>query len=76
MNLRYTFLHSMRNATRFFKLLTLVFAASLLIAIFWSKDHEAPVVVTDPETGCEYLQSWSGVISPRLNNLGQQKGCK
>lgn len=45
-----------------------------------SRDTTGLLVVTDPVTGCEYLQLYADAITPRMTKEGggsyRQKGCK
>lgn len=55
----------------------------LLIIIFIAVFIETPAtgtssldVLTDKETGCQYLESSRSVIIPRLDGSGRHMGCK
>lgn len=39
-------------------------------------DRSGVVLRTDYGTGCQYLETMSGGITPRLNKSGRQAGCR
>lgn len=39
-------------------------------------DRSNMILRTDYGTGCQYLESRTGVLTPRLNTNGQPAGCK
>ncbi len=42
----------------------------------WGGGRSGMVPATDALTGCQYLRTQGGGITPRLNSQGKQLGCK
>lgn len=69
-------------ALRFF---AVVWVLSYLLSVlpFWRDSTDPPwphrsgmVIRTDAATGCEYLETSDGGITPRMDGGGHQRGCK
>lgn len=67
------------------QLFSLLYLAGLLLGLLplWRDSTDPPwpyrsglSIRTDAATGCEYLETSGGAITPRMDASGHQRGCK